>query len=47
MGLEYDFSAHTLPLSTGPILDTTHNGAAALDEAPSKAHIGHVGELVV
>ena len=36
-----------MTLSTGPILDTTHNGAAALDEAPSKVHIGDVGELVV
>ena len=32
---------------TGEIVHEGHNGAAALDEAPSKVHIGDVGELVV
>lgn len=32
---------------TGEIVHEGHNGAAALDEAPPKVHIGDVGELVV
>lgn len=31
----------------GEIVHEGHNGAAALDETPSKVHIGDVGELVV
>lgn len=31
----------------GEIVHEGHNGAAALDEAPPKVHIGDVGELVV
>lgn len=32
---------------TREIVHEGHNGAAALDETPSKVHIGDVGELVV